>query len=238
MQLKETVIREELELGVAYDGDADRIGVVDESGGVIWGDQILAILARALIKEVPGATVIGEVKCSQLLFDDLEKQGGNGLMWKVGHSLLKAKMHEIGAELAGEMSGHIFYQHRFYGFDDAVYVTLRLLEIVSRSDKPVSRLLEDWHKLYNTPEIRSDCPDEIKFQVVDKVRDHFRNKYKVVDVDGMRVIMDGGWGLLRASNTQPVVVMRFEAASEERLNEIRTEVEGVLREVQNNFTSA
>lgn len=235
VQLKETVISEGLELGVAYDGDADRIGVIDEKGGVIWGDQILAILARVLLKEVPGATIIGEVKCSQLLFDDIEKHGGRALMWKVGHSLLKAKMHEVGAELAGEMSGHIFYQHRFYGFDDAVYVTLRLLEIISRSEKPVSRMLDDWHKLYNTPEIRRDCPDEIKFQVVEKVRDYFRDKYRVVDVDGMRVIMEGGWGLLRASNTQPVVVLRFEADSKERLIEIQGEVEEVLRRVQKSF---
>lgn len=231
-KLKDVVVNEGLELGVAYDGDADRIGVVDETGKVLWGDQILAILSRALLEVAPGASIIGEVKCSQLLFDDIEKHGGNGLMWKVGHSLIKAKMHEIGAELAGEMSGHIFYHHRFYGFDDAVYVTMRLLEIVARSEKPVGKILEDWHKLYNTPEIRSDCPDEIKFRVVEKVRDHFKNKYRVVDVDGMRVIMPGGWGLLRASNTQPVVVMRFEADSEERLQEIRTEVEEVLDNVQ------
>jgi len=233
--LKEVIAREGLEIGVAYDGDADRIGMIDETGKVVWGDQILAILSRALLEEVPGATVIGEVKCSQLLFDDIEKHGGKALMWKVGHSLIKSKMHETGSELAGEMSGHIFYRHRFYGFDDALYVTCRLLEIISRSDKPVSRLLEDWKKLYNTPEIRLDCPDEIKFQVVDKVRDHFRDKYRVVDVDGMRVIMPGGWGLLRASNTQPVVVLRFEAESETRLNEIRAEVKEILEEVKNAF---
>ncbi|MCF7810939.1 phosphomannomutase/phosphoglucomutase [bacterium] len=231
-KLKEVVVSEELELGVAYDGDADRIGVVDETGKVLWGDQILAILSRALLEEVPGASIIAEVKCSQLLFDDVEKHGGKGLMWKVGHSLIKAKMHEIGAELAGEMSGHIFYHNRFYGFDDAVYVTMRLLEIVARSEKPIGKILEDWPKLYNTPEIRTDCSDEIKFEVVDKVRDHFKNKYRVVDVDGMRVIMPGGWGLLRASNTQPVVVMRFEADSERRLQEIKTEVEEVLESVQ------
>ncbi|NQU05460.1 MAG: phosphomannomutase/phosphoglucomutase, partial [Calditrichaeota bacterium] len=237
-KLKEVVISEGLELGVAYDGDADRIGVVDETGKVLWGDQILAILARALLKEVPGAAIIGEVKCSQLFFDDIEKHGGNALMWKVGHSLIKAKMHEIGAELAGEMSGHIFYHHRFYGFDDAVYVTMRLLEIVAQSEKPIGRILEDWHKLYNTPEIRTECSDEIKFKVVEQVRDHFRDKYQVVDVDGMRVIMPGGWGLLRASNTQPVVVMRFEADSEVRLSKIKLEVERILKEVQINLTSA
>jgi len=234
-ELKEVVTREGLEIGIAYDGDADRIGVVDEKGGVLWGDQILAILSRALLEDVPGATIIGEVKCSQLLFDDIEKHGGNGLMWKVGHSLIKNKMHETGAEIAGEMSGHIFYNHRFYGFDDAVYVTCRLLEVLARSDKPIGRMLEDWPRLYNTPEIRSECPDDIKFQVVEKVHDHFKKRYRVVDVDGMRVIMPGGWGLLRASNTQPVVVMRFEAESEIRLDEIRTEVEEILQQVQSSF---
>ena len=229
--LQKVVIEEELEIGIAYDGDADRIGVIDEKGSVLWGDQILAILARDVLKDVPGATVIAEVKCSQLLFDDIRHHGGKALMWKVGHSLIKSKMQEIGAELAGEMSGHIFYNNRFYGFDDAVYVTGRLLEVVAKSEKPVSRYLEDCPKLFNTPEIRTNCPDEIKFDVVDRVRDHFRSKYEVVDVDGMRVIMPGGWGLLRASNTQPVIVLRFEAESQQRLEEIRGEVEEALHDV-------
>jgi len=230
VQLRQMVVGEGLELGIAYDGDADRIGVVDETGRVMWGDQILAVLSRRLLQEVPGATVIAEVKCSQLLFDDIARHGGKALMWKVGHSLIKSKMVEVGAELAGEMSGHIFYRNRFYGFDDAVWVTGRLLEIVADSDIPVSRFLEDWPKLYSTPEIRRDCPDEIKFEVVAKVRDQFRAKYQVVDVDGMRVIIPGGWGLLRASNTQPVVVLRFEADSPARLEEIRSEVEVALAE--------
>ncbi len=230
VDLKKAVTDGGLELGIAFDGDADRIGVVDEKGGVLWGDQILAILARDLLIENPGSTIIGEVKCSQLFFDDVEKHGGEALMWKVGHSLIKSKMSETGALLAGEMSGHIFYKHRYYGFDDAVYVAGRLLEIVSRSNKPVSRFLEDWPKLYNTPEIRVACADEIKFAVVEQIRDKFRTKYQVVDVDGMRVITPGGWGLLRASNTQPVVVMRFEAESPGRLREIQQEVESALHE--------
>lgn len=230
-ELKRTVIGKNLDIGIAYDGDADRIGVVDETGKVLWGDQILAVLARDVLKQEPGAVIIGEVKCSQLLFDDIEKHGGKPLMWKVGHSLIKSKMIDMGALLAGEMSGHIFFKHRYYGFDDAVYVTGRLLEIIARSDKPVSRLLEDWPKLYNTPEIRVDCPEEIKFDVVNKVRDLFRTRYEVVDVDGMRVIMNDGWGLLRASNTQPVVVLRFEAVSMERLDAIRGEVTGVLEKM-------
>jgi len=228
--LKKAVLDNGYELGIALDGDADRIGIVDEKGGVLWGDQILAILARDLLKDVPGCTIIGEVKCSQLLFDDIEKHGGNGIMWKVGHALIKDKMVETHAELAGEMSGHIFFHHRYYGFDDAVYVAGRFLEIVAKSDIPVSRFLEDWPKLYSTPEIRVECPDEIKFEVVSEVRDHFRAKYRIVDVDGMRLIAPGGWGLLRASNTQPMVVMRFEADSQTRLDEIKAEVEEALDE--------
>jgi phosphomannomutase/phosphoglucomutase len=233
--LKKAVIENKLELGIAYDGDGDRIGIVDEKGQVLWGDQILAILARDVLRVVPGSTIIGEVKCSQLLFDDIKHHGGVGVMWKVGHSLIKSEMHESGAQLAGEMSGHIFFSHRYYGFDDAVYVSGRFLEITAAADRPVSRFLEDWPKLYNTPEIRVDCPDEIKFQVVDRVRDYFRCKYDLVDVDGMRVMMPGGWGLLRASNTQPVLVLRFEADSPERLTGIRTEVEEKLQQIKDTF---
>lgn len=232
VDLKRAVLDGGMEIGIAFDGDADRIGVVDEKGGVVWGDQILAILARDLLVEKPGSTIIGEVKCSQLFFDDIEKHGGKAIMWKVGHSLIKSKMSETGALLAGEMSGHIFFKHRYYGFDDAIYVAGRMLEIVSRSNKPVSKFLEDWPKLYNTPEIRVDCPDEIKFSVVEQVREKFRSKYKVVDVDGMRLIAPGGWGLLRASNTQPVLVMRFEAESQKRLLEIQHEVESALDEAK------
>jgi phosphomannomutase/phosphoglucomutase len=175
--------------------------------------------------------ILGEVKCSKLLFEDIEKHGGRQLMGQVGHSLAKAKMLETGALLAGEMSGHIFFKHRFYGFDDAVYVAGRFLEIVSKTDLPVSRYLESWPDLYSTPEIRSECPDDIKFKVVERTREYFRTikDYEVIDVDGMRVNMPGGWGLLRASNTQPVVVLRFEADSEKRLSEIRLEIETALQ---------
>ncbi len=226
--LKELVRAEKLELGIAFDGDADRIGIVDENGDVLMGDQILAVLARNVLKDKPGATIIGEVKCSKLLFNDILKHGGDPVMWKVGHSLIKSKMHQTGAMLAGEVSGHIFFKHRFYGFDDASYVAARFLEIVDKSSEPVSRFLSDWPRTWNTPEIRRECPDEIKFAVVSAVCDYFKRKYEVIDVDGMRVNMPGGWGLLRASNTQPVVVMRFEADSENRLNEIRREIETVL----------
>jgi len=230
--LRKVVLEGRYELGIAYDGDADRIGVIDETGRPLWGDQILAVLARDLLLERPGATVIGEVKCSQLFFDDVARHGGNPLMWKVGHSLIKSKMHDTGAELAGEMSGHIFFKHRYYGFDDAVYVSGRLLEIVARSNRPVSRLLDDWPQTYNTPEIRVDCPDDLKFAVVEQVRDSFRDRYKIVDVDGMRLITEGGWGLLRASNTQPVLVLRFEADSPDKLTAIRAEVEDRLKSIK------
>jgi len=227
--LKKAVVEGGFEAGIAYDGDGDRIGVVDEKGGVLWGDQLLAILAREVLRDKPGATIIGEVKCSRLLFEDIRHHGGKAVMWKVGHSLIKSKMHDSGAELAGEMSGHIFFSHRFYGFDDAVYVTGRLLEVIAGADRPLSRFLEDWPKLYNTPEIRIECPDDVKFEVVSKVRDHFRARYEVIDVDGMRVNMPGGWALLRASNTQPVVVLRFEAESPEMLERIQNEVQDALQ---------
>ncbi len=235
LQLKQMVLDGKFELGIAFDGDADRIGIIDEKGGVLWGDQILALLARNVLSELPGSRIIGEVKCSQLFFDDIEKHGGIGEMWKVGHSLIKQRMKETGAELAGEMSGHIFFKHRFYGFDDAVYVAGRFLEIVSQTEKPVSRYLEDWQTVFNTPEIRIECPDKIKFEVVQQVRDYFRLKYEVIDIDGMRVKMPGGWGLLRASNTQPVVGLRFEAESPERLEAIRIEVENILMKIRDNL---
>lgn len=228
--LKKEVVEGGYELGIAYDGDGDRIGVIDEKGGVLWGDQLLAILARDLLKNNPGATVISEVKGSQRLFDDIAKHGGVPIMWKVGHSLIKKKMAESGALLAGEMSGHIFYRDRFYGFDDAVYVTGRLLEILAKSPVPLSQMLKDWPPTLSTPEIRVECPDEVKFQVVEAVKHRLARRYKIIDVDGVRVIKEGGWGLLRASNTQPVLVMRFEAETQELLDQIKKEVEEILEE--------
>ena len=218
-------------LGIGLDGDGDRIGVVDENGHIIYGDKLLAIFARHVLKENPGATVIGEVKCSHLLFRDIQEHGGNPIMWKTGHSLIKARMKETGALLAGEMSGHMFFADRYYGFDDALYAAARLVEIVSlKPDMVLSSYLSDWPKTVNTPEIRMDCPDEIKFKVVSKAQNYFREKYNIVDVDGVRIIFDDGWGLLRASNTQPVLVLRFEAESEKRLEEIRALIEQPLKE--------
>ena len=209
------------DLGIAFDGDADRIGVVDHEGQIIWGDQLMIIFSRDLLERHPGAKIIGEVKCSQVLYDDIERHGGQPIMWKAGHSLIKAKMKEEGALLAGEMSGHIFFAERYYGYDDAIYAGARLLEILTRKGKRVKELLADIPRMVNTPEIRMDCPDEKKFQVVEDLVEDFKKEYQVIDVDGARVLFDGGWGLVRASNTQPVLVLRFEARDEKRLDEIQ-----------------
>jgi phosphomannomutase / phosphoglucomutase len=216
------------ELGIAFDGDSDRIGAVDEHGNVVWGDLLMLIYAREILTRKPGATFIGEVKCSQVLYDEIRRLGGNPIMWKTGHSLIKAKMKETKAELAGEMSGHIFFADRYYGFDDAFYAACRLLEIVADSGQPLSAQLEGVPKMIVTPEIRVDCPDEAKFEVVRRVTEHFKKIRQVIDVDGVRVLFDQGWGLVRASNTQPVLVLRFEAATPELLQQYRQEVEGVL----------
>ena len=216
------------DLGIAFDGDTDRIGAVDDQGTVVWGDQLMIIYGREILTRKPGATFIGEVKCSQLMYDDLKARGGNPIMWKTGHSLIKAKMQETGAELAGEMSGHMFFADRYYGFDDALYSACRLLEIVANSGQPLSAQLADMPKTVTTPEIRFDCPDELKFAVVSRAMADLRAKHKTMDVDGVRVIFPEGWGLVRASNTQPVLVMRFEATTPELLAEYRQEVESVV----------
>jgi phosphomannomutase / phosphoglucomutase len=216
------------DLGIAFDGDTDRIGAVDDTGTVIYGDQLMVIYGREILSRKPGATFIGEVKCSQLMYDDLTARGGNPIMWKTGHSLIKAKMQETHAELAGEMSGHMFFADRYYGFDDAIYAACRLMEIVANSGRPLSAQLADLPKTVTTPEIRLDCPDELKFAVVSKATEALRAGHKILAVDGVRVLFPKGWGLVRASNTQPVLVMRFEAETEQLLGEYRREVEDVV----------
>ena len=216
------------DLGIAFDGDSDRIGAVDEHGNVIYGDLLLLIYAREILQRKPGATFIGEVKCSQVMYDQIAKLGGNGIMYKTGHSLIKGKMKQEHAELAGEMSGHMFFGDRYRGFDDALYAACRLIEIVAKSGKPLSAQLEGVPKMVSTPEIRVDCPDDVKFDLVQRVAQHFKSKYKTLDIDGVRVIFPEGWGLLRASNTQPVLVMRFEATNEHLLKQYQSEVEQVL----------
>ncbi len=226
--LRDKVLSEGLELGIAYDGDGDRIGVIDARGDVMWGDKLMVVYARALLKQRPGAAILGEVKCSQTMYDDIGKHGGRPIMWKTGHSLIKAKMKEESALLAGEMSGHVFFGDRYYGFDDAVYATLRLLEIVAASNQPLHELIADLPETHVTPELRVPSTDDAKFAIVDRVLAHYRESHDVVDIDGARIRFDGGWGLVRASNTQPVLVMRFEAETEERRDEIRREVEEVV----------
>jgi phosphomannomutase/phosphoglucomutase len=230
--LQEAVRAHKAELGIAFDGDSDRIGAVDENGNVIYGDMLMLIFGREILSRKPGATFIGEVKCSQIMYDKLAELGGKPIMYKTGHSLIKAKMKEAHAELAGEMSGHMFFADRYHGFDDALYAACRLIEIVAKSGKPLSHQLADIPKLVSTPELRVDCPDEKKFEVVAGVAAVVRQRHKVVDVDGVRAIFDHGWGLVRASNTQPVLVMRFEATSERLLAEYRAELEGVVEEAK------
>lgn len=227
-----TVRRERADIGIAFDGDADRLGAVDEQGNILWGDQMMILFARAVLAEKPGATIVGEVKCSQTLYDDIAKHGGRPIMWKTGHSLIKSKMKEEKAELAGEMSGHIFFKHRYFGFDDGIYAGLRLIELLSRTDKPLSALLADVPKTASTPEIRVDCPESLKFKLVARAVEHFKAKHQVIDVDGARILFGDGWGLIRASNTQPLLVLRFEAVNPARLAEIRGYVEGELEKLR------
>jgi len=218
------------DLGIAFDGDTDRIGAVDEQGNVVFGDRLMIVYAREILRRKPGATFIGEVKCSQLMYDDIRSRGGNPIMWRTGHSLIKAKMKESHAELAGEMSGHMFFADRYYGFDDALYAACRLMEIVAQSGAPLSAQLADLPPTFTTPEIRVDCPDDIKFDVVRRVTAHFRRTHEIIDVDGARVLFPEGWGLVRASNTQPVLVLRFEAGKPELLERYRRETEAAVAE--------
>ena len=219
------VKREKLDVGVSYDGDGDRIGVVDNQGEVVFGDRLMIIFAREILSRRPGTTFISEVKCSKTLYEDIEKRGGKAIMWKTGHSLIKKKMKEVDAALAGDLSGHMFFADRYLGFDDAIYASCRLLEILAKSGKTIAELLEGVPATVVTPEIRVNCPDEVKFSLVEKVKEYFRQKYPIIDVDGVRVLFDHGWGLVRASNTQPALVLRFEAETEEQLEEYRQTVE-------------
>ncbi len=243
--LQKEVLAQKADIGMAFDGDADRIGVINEKGEVIYGDQLTLIYAREIAARKPGAIIIGDVKCSQQAFDLMAKAGAKPLMWKTGHSLVKAKMKETGAELAGEMSGHVFFKDRWFGFDDAIYAACRMLEILDKTGKKVSELLADYPKMFSTPELRVDCPDAIKFCVVEKILARFSEvsttqptigNFKIVNIDGVRAEWADGWGLVRASNTQPILVTRFEAKSESRAKEIQTwmekEIQAVIQSVE------
>jgi phosphomannomutase/phosphoglucomutase len=251
--LIKTVIENRADMGIAFDGDSDRIGVVDEQGRVIWGDQLMILFSRDILLERPGATFISEVKCSQTMYDDIHAHGGNAIMWKTGHSLIKAKMKETGAVMAAEMSGHLFFADRYFGYDDAIYAACRLVEILKKSKAnfsfqtsgvaTLSALLTDMPTTHNTPEIRVDCPDAIKFKVVDRIREIVKNGYglplkpkEFITIDGLRVVFDHGWGLIRASNTQPVLVMRFEANDQCSLEAIRVMIGGKVHDIIQELT--
>ncbi len=209
------------DIGIGYDGDGDRIGAIEENGNIVYGDKLLAIFAREITHKKPGAKIVFEVKCSQGIIEYIKSIGGTPLMWKTGHSLIKAKMKQEGALLAGEMSGHMFFADDYYGFDDAIFASARLLKILSEAGKPLSELVAEIPYYHSTPEIRVDCPDEIKFKIVEDLKKYFQTKYETIDIDGVRVVFSDGWGLVRASNTQPVLVLRFEAKSKDRLSEIQ-----------------
>jgi phosphomannomutase/phosphoglucomutase len=220
--LRDTVLKEKAHIGIGYDGDADRLGVIDENGNVVWGDQLMIIFARDVLSKNPHAKIIGEVKCSQIMYEEIKNMGGIPIMWKTGHSLIKKKMKEENALLAGEMSGHIFFNDRYFGYDDAIYASLRLVDIMKRNCKPygLSQLLKGIKSCHISPEIRINCPDDKKFIIVEKIKEHF-NKYECITIDGVRINFPKGWALLRASNTQPVLVLRFEAETEEALKEMQ-----------------
>ena len=219
------------DLGISYDGDADRIGVIDDKGQVIWGDQLMILFARSILRDHPGAAIISEVKASKLLYDEIDKLGGRSIMWKTGHSLIKKKIKEEKALLAGEMSGHIFFADRFFGFDDAIYASARLLEILSATDLSLSTLLSDLPETFTTPEIRVYSSDLVKFQIVEEVKNQLAEHYPIIDIDGVRATFPHGWALVRASNTQEAIVLRFEADSMKHLDGIRREVEGTMEDV-------
>ncbi len=243
MALIATVEKERADIGIAFDGDADRIGVVDERGNILWGDQLMIIFSRDILRDRPGATFVSEVKCSQTMYDDIRSRGGNAIMWKTGHSLIKAKMKEVHAAMAGEMSGHLFFADRYFGYDDAIYAACRMVEVLKKlkagaAGASLSGLFSDVPRTFNTPEIRFDCPDNVKFGIIDKVKEIFlhgddlpQRPREVITVDGVRAVFEKGWGLVRASNTQPVLVMRFEAADPASLESIRAMMEQKLNEV-------
>jgi phosphomannomutase / phosphoglucomutase len=244
--LIQAVKQHKADVGIGYDGDADRIGTIDEQGNVLWGDRLMVVYARDILAVKPGSTIISEVKSSQSLYDDIAKRGGRPIMWKTGHSLIKAKMKSEHAVLAGEMSGHMFFADRYFGYDDAIYASCRLVEILAKATRPLSALVADLPKTSVTPEIRVDVSDSIKFKLVGHVQDrlaHYSRTHEelgpaklvirdVVTIDGIRAIFDDGWGLIRASNTQPALVLRFEATSPDRLAAIRAVVETELTAAQ------
>lgn len=224
------VIETKADLGIAFDGDADRITIIDEKGRIIWGDELMILLSREALREHPNSTIIAEVKCTQTLFDEIEKLGGKAIMSKAGHSIIKAKMRETGAILGGEMSGHIFFADRFYGFDDACYAGARVLEILSKTDKNLSEIFAEFPQTFSTPEIRVHCAEERKSLVIKKLVEEFSKTNEINTIDGIRIKFENGWGLVRPSNTQALLILRFEADTEKNLETIRNLVETKVNE--------
>lgn len=222
--LRKLVMSEQVDMGIGLDGDGDRIGAIDDKGRIIWGDQLVALFAGEILARNPGGTIIFDVKCSQGLEEHIRALGGRPLMWRTGHSLIKRKLNEEKALLAGEMSGHMFFADDYYGYDDAIFAAARLVALASRTERPLSALIDELPQYVSTPEIRLECPDSLKFQLVERLTEFFKRDHQVIDIDGARVLFGDGWGLVRASNTQPALVARFEARSDERLEEIRSEV--------------
>jgi phosphomannomutase/phosphomannomutase/phosphoglucomutase len=231
--LKDAVLKEKAAVGIGFDGDADRIGLVDETGRMIYGDELMVLISRDILSHKKGAKIVGDVKCSDRLYKDIKERGGEPIMWKTGHSLIKDKIKKTKAPFGGEMSGHIFFADRNYGYDDAVYAALRVIEILSKTGKTVSQLLEGLPKAFNTPELRIDTTEEKKWLIVEKLKEAYAKPsadYTTNLLDGIRISFEDGWALARASNTQPVLVLRFEAYSEERLTEIQTSVEAIVNQ--------
>jgi len=229
--LIKTVTESQADVGVAYDGDGDRIGVIDDLGNILWGDQLMVFFSQDILSSNPGATIISEVKASKVLYEEVEKLGGRPIMWKTGHSLMKKKIKEEKAFLAGEMSGHIFFADRYFGFDDAIYTSARLIELLSRREEKLSQLLAKLPQTYHTPEIRIYASDEVKFKIVEEVKKELARSHPIIDIDGVRAIFPKGWGLVRASNTQEVLVLRYEGDTKEDLEAIKSEISQVVEKV-------
>jgi phosphomannomutase/phosphoglucomutase len=229
--LIKTVIESKADLGVAYDGDGDRIGVIDDKGNILWGDQLMVFFSQDILSSHPGATIISEVKASKVLYEEIERLGGRPIMWKTGHSLMKKKIKEEEALLAGEMSGHIFFADRYFGFDDALYSSARLIEFLSRREEKLSQMLSKLPQTFHTPEIRIYASDEVKFKIVEEVKKELARSYPIIDIDGVRAIFPKGWGLVRASNTQEVLVLRYEGDTKEDLEAIKKEVNQIVEKV-------
>jgi phosphomannomutase/phosphoglucomutase len=229
--LKKLVKENSLDIGIGFDGDGDRLGIIDSSGNIIYGDQMMIIFAREVLENNPEAVFISEVKCSFTMYEDIEKNGGKAVMWKTGHSKIKKKMKETNALLAGEMSGHIFFADRYFGHDDGIYAACRMLEIMDKTGKSPSQLIADVPKTFSTPEIRMECPEDKKPSIVSEMTEIFKRTNKVIDIDGARILYDDGWGLIRSSNTQPVLVLRFESYTEDGLLRIKNEIESELQKL-------